>query len=67
MRSIPLPYAGFMKKDTSVNVRLTSELKAELQQLADEDARKLSAYIELVLTAHVVAKRAHPDPTRKKR
>lgn len=46
-----------MKKDTSVNVRLTSELKAELQRLADEDARKLSAYIELVLRAHVAAKR----------
>ncbi len=44
-----------MKKDTSVNVRLTSELKAELQELADNDARKLSAYIALVLQAHVAA------------
>lgn len=47
-----------MKKDTSVNVRLTSELRAELQRLADKDARKLSAYIELVLSSHVAAKRA---------
>jgi len=46
-----------MKKDTSVNVRLTSELKAELQKLANQDSRKLSAYIELVLNAHVSAKR----------
>lgn len=45
-----------MKKDTSVNVRLTSELKAELQELADNDARKLSAYIALVLQAHVVVR-----------
>ncbi len=56
--SMPLPYPEHMKKDTSVNVRLTSELKAELQQLADRDSRKLSAYIELVLCAHVAAKRA---------
>jgi predicted transcriptional regulator len=55
---MPLPYRGLMKKDTSVNVRLTSELKAELQQLADRDSRKLSAYIELVLCAHVAAQRA---------
>ncbi len=55
---MPLPYPELMKKDTSVNVRLTSELKAELQQLADRDSRKLSAYIELVLCAHVAAKRA---------
>lgn len=47
-----------MKKDTSVNVRLTSALKAELQHLADADARKLSAYIERVLQAHVVAAKA---------
>ncbi len=47
-----------MKKDTSVNVRLTSDLKAELQHLADEDARKLSAYIERVLQAHVAATKA---------
>lgn len=58
MGSIPLPYANPMKKDTSVNVRLTTELKAELQQLADRDSRKLSAYIELVLYAHVAAQKA---------
>lgn len=44
-----------VKKDTSVNIRLTSELRAELQRLADEDGRKLSAYIERLLQLHVRA------------
>jgi len=57
-----------MKKDTSVNVRLTSELKADLQQLADRDSRKLSAYIELVLYAHVATQKASApaDPSARK-
>jgi predicted transcriptional regulator len=38
-----------MKKDLSVNVRLTSDLGAALQRLADADNRILSAYVELVL------------------
>jgi hypothetical protein len=42
-----------VKKDTSVNIRLTSELRAELQRLADADGRKLSAYIERLLQLHV--------------
>jgi predicted DNA-binding protein len=42
-----------MKKDTSVNLRLTAELKSKLQRLADLDGRKLSNYIERVLVAHV--------------
>ncbi len=44
-----------MKKDTSVNVRLTSELRTKLQQFADADGRKLSNYIERILAAHVRA------------
>lgn len=68
VRSIPLPYAGYMKKDTSVNVRLTSELRDELQRLADADDRKLSAYIALLLAAHVdEMTRASSEPSRKKR
>jgi predicted transcriptional regulator len=39
-----------------VNVRVNSELKAELQRLAEADDRKLSAYIERVLREHVVEK-----------
>jgi predicted DNA binding CopG/RHH family protein len=47
-----------MKKDTSVNVRLTSELRTELQRLADADGRKLSGYIERLLQLHVQAVKA---------
>lgn len=36
-----------------MNIRLTTELKAKLQRLADADGRKLSNYIERVLLAHV--------------
>lgn len=53
--SIPLSYAGEMKKHSSVNIRLTSELRAQLQRLAEGDDRKLSAYVELVLREHVKA------------
>jgi predicted transcriptional regulator len=58
-----------MKKDTSVNVRLTSDLKEKLQRLADRDSRKLSAYIELVLAAHVASAKTSDEevPARKKR
>lgn len=44
-----------MKKDTSVNVRLTTELRAKLQRLADSDARTLSAYIFRILQLHADA------------
>lgn len=60
-----------MKKDTSVNIRITSELRAELQHLADADGRKLSAYIERVLIAHVDIAKAQegsePAPPAKNR
>ncbi len=46
-------YSADMKKDASVNVRLTSELRSKLQSLADADGRKLSNYIERLLAAHV--------------
>lgn len=55
--SIRPPYSGPMKKDTSVNVRLTSDERAELQRLADADKRKLSDYIRLVLQAHLETER----------
>jgi predicted transcriptional regulator len=42
-----------MKKDTSVNVRLTSAERAELQRLADAAKRKLSDYIRLILQEHL--------------
>jgi hypothetical protein len=48
-----------MKRDTSVNLRLTSELRAKLQRLADEDGRKLSGYIVRLLELH--AREELPD------
>ena len=45
--------ARHMKRDTSVNLRITSELRAELQRLADADGRKLSGYIVRILELHV--------------
>lgn len=55
-------YAPCMKKDTSVNVRLTSQQRAALQRLADEDGRELSNYIRRVLEVHL-----QKDEARKKR
>jgi predicted DNA-binding protein len=51
-----------MKRDTSVNVRLTSELRQRLQKLADADGRTLSAYIERVLRQHAEAAKPAPEP-----
>jgi predicted transcriptional regulator len=45
---------------------LTSELRAELQRLADADDRKLSAYIERILQAHVTALKARLETTKKR-
>jgi predicted DNA binding CopG/RHH family protein len=56
-----------MKRDTSVNLRITSELRADLQQLADADGRKLSGYIVRVLELHVQAQAASPEKSGKAR
>jgi hypothetical protein len=45
------------KRDTSVNVRLTSEEREALQLLADRNRRTLSDYIRLVLQDHMRTKR----------
>jgi predicted DNA-binding protein len=42
-----------MVKDTSVTLRMSEELKQALQELAVEDRRTLSSYIEVVLERHV--------------
>jgi hypothetical protein len=49
------------KRDTSVNVRLTSKEREALQHLADRDQRTLSDYIRVVLQNHM---RAAPRPVR---
>ena len=45
--------AGAMKRITSVNVRISPEMKDDLQVLADRYRRKLSDYVRLVLEHHL--------------
>ena len=42
-----------MARDTSVNVRVTAEMRAKLEKLAEDDKRSLSGYVEKVLREHV--------------
>jgi predicted DNA-binding protein len=57
-----------MKRATSVNLRMTDELRAELQRLADSNKRTLSDYIRLLLEEHVEVQRERAeDQTKKKR
>lgn len=58
-------YSGCMKRDSSVNIRLTTELKQKLQKLADADGRKLSNYIERILLAHIQTEDPEPAPAAK--
>jgi hypothetical protein len=44
---------GQMVRETSVNVRITRELRAKLEKLAAEDKRSLSGYVEKLLREHV--------------
>lgn len=59
---------GSMKKDTSVNVRIESELREHLEELAKRDGRSLSNFIHRLLRAHADkhARRAN-EPEKKKR
>ena len=43
--------AAGMKRTTSVNIRITDELRGELQRLADSNKRTLSDYVRLILEA----------------
>lgn len=51
-----------MKKDASVNVRLESELRAHLEDLAKREGRSLSNYIHRLLREHADK---HPVPAEK--
>ena len=42
-----------MKRDTSVNIRLTQAERDELQRRADAAKRTLSDYIRLILQSHL--------------
>jgi predicted transcriptional regulator len=41
-----------------LSFRVSPELKAELQKLADADQRKLAPYVVIVLKDHIAAKKA---------
>ena len=62
-------YGPPMKRNTSVNVRMTEEMRASLQQLADAHKRTLSDYIRILLEEHIdVQEREREDgSTRRKR
>jgi hypothetical protein len=47
-----------MSKTVPLSHRLDPDLKADLQAFADEDSRSLTNYIEVVLKAHVKARKA---------
>jgi len=60
--------AAGMKRTTSVNIRMTDELRGELQRLADANKRTLSDYVRLVLEEHAEARREREeDATKRKR
>lgn len=42
-------------KTAPLSIRITPDLKAELQKLADADKRPLASYVEIVLETHVAA------------
>jgi predicted transcriptional regulator len=56
-----------MKRATSVNVRMTDQLRGELQRLADANKRTLSDYIRLLLEEHVEVRREREEDAAKRR
>jgi hypothetical protein len=52
-------------RSAPLGLRITPRLKAELEELAKADRRTLASYIELVLEAHVEAKKQ--DAVKKRR
>jgi predicted DNA-binding protein len=60
--------AAGMKRTTSVNIRMTDELRGELQRLAEANKRTLSDYVRLLLEEHVEVRREREeDPAKRKR
>jgi len=45
------------EKKAALSYQIPEKLKEELQRLADADRRKLGPYVQLVLEAHVEAKK----------
>jgi predicted DNA-binding protein len=50
-----------MKRNTSVNIRMTEELREDLQRLADANKRTLSDYVRLLLEEHVEAQKEQDE------
>jgi hypothetical protein len=46
-----------MRRTDPISFRIKAGIKQDLERLAREDRRSLSSYIELVLEAHVAAKK----------
>jgi predicted transcriptional regulator len=44
-----------MKKIAPLSIRITPDLKASLERLAEADKRSLAGYVEIALQAHVDA------------
>jgi predicted transcriptional regulator len=59
--------AAGMKRTTSVNIRMTDELRGELQRLADVNKRTLSDYVRLVLEQHAEVKRERDEEAGKRK
>lgn len=57
-KSGPKPPPDTELRTAPLGLRLKPSMKAELQDLADADRRKLATYVELVLEEHVAAKKA---------
>ena len=55
-----------MKRATSVNIRMTDELRGELQRLAEANKRTLSDYIRLLLEEHAEAQRERAEDAAKR-
>jgi predicted transcriptional regulator len=56
-----------MKRTTSVNIRMTDELRGELQRLADANKRTLSDYVRIVLEEHAEVKREREEDAAKRK
>ena len=54
-----------MKRNTSVNIRMTEDLRDELQRLATAHKRTLSDYVQILLEEHV-DRQKEEAPTRRK-
>jgi len=53
-----------MAKDAQIVAHVEKPVREALEELAQEDGRKLSSYVERVLIKHLKQKRRLPSPTK---